>query len=1264
MYLPIKEWDKKFLTYPIGKIVSGGKHNPSSQFFLPSNSVIHYIGETDQTVGIDNSYCLIRNGNSSPIYIYHMLHLKVGIGNVSSTNIPINNVIRRYQKTHLNIKPLTNLDRSLSNNSAPIVINYALLPRLNKYTNNTLVVYQEWYNIRLTMWDMINQIGGRREHFIRYLLPEILPTRSDLSKYTKNFTSNGLADFHTNESFDLLELWRIINPSIESVITKVSDEAIEHVNLVFVELNNTIIIRLKDLLDWSHEDPEVCMNSLYHFLDGIVALRTPNNPDIVDINDKDLGENDLVSNEVIVRKIKEAGEMGALSEAEQKGLLKLSQKYKTILDPHGSGKTLEEMAITDNDLTITDTKLLDESITIHDESMLHSTMKEFTSKYVTEVLPKDIIATVLNLHKGGVIVKDIKVKRKNNAVTKSDTYSVSLQPINGEASTIHFTIPAVNTDGTFVAGGIRYSLTSQRGELPIFKVKSNTVSLTSYYGKIFVTRNESVASNYSKWILKEIINRFTKNDGTIGNLLYGINKIKNLQLPRAYTAICEAITSFDCGRFLVDGIIRFQYHLDFAIEKKLHEYDHSLYEKIKDEDCVVVGELIGGLGLLGMDNEGTVYTFWGSGIRSTKADSIEELGTIPYLIDPSLGNGPIEYSEMSVFNRRIPLGLAFSYLFGLDEMLKKLQIPFTLSATNVRLAYHPDEVKLKFKDIVYVITVTKPADKLIVGGLLAIKNDISKYKGSDFNRPNIYSSLMSGLGVTNYHLRELKLMFDMWMEPITLNLLKEMGEPTDFYHLLLRANSLLVDDFVHDLNAVRYKGYERLSGLLYHQLITAMRTHRAGGSMSNVGVTINPKSVWLDIIQDQSVSLVEESNPLHNLKEHESFTHGGAGGRSAETMVKETRAYNEKDLGVISESTPDSAKVGIRAYFTANPNFVNLRGVTREFNHEKDGATNALSSTTLAGVSLSHDDSKRVNYKGIQDSHTVACNGYHPSHYRTGYEEVIGAKADDIFVVTAEEDGIVEDNKKDVLTVKYGKDRLVNYELGIYHGTVSGVTIPHTRISDLKKGHQFKKGDALVFNSGFFQRSEINPRNVVYKGSLICKVALVENMDVTEDGSVITSELASKLVTPTTTLHGVIVDFDTIIHNLVKIGDVVDPETILCTLEQAIGENVDAKDAAAIKALTAINANNPKAKVYGKVTDIEVVYYGKIDDMHFSLQKIAEYYDSNRAKRVKRYQLDEAKTGRIDETVRIAGKKVVENQLAIKIYIDGELPMNCGDYSF
>ena len=952
MLLKNTDFSKRFVTIPITNMSSKPKLTDPQHLMLPNDAMIHFVSDSDSQLGIDKSHCLLRNALSQT-YIYHVTNIKHELGNISPTGINPVSLIRAYQRTHLDIKNVTNLDRSISTNHSPIVMNYGLLPRLYKYSANNLLVYQEWYNIRNTMWDNISQVSLRREHFIRYKLPQILPTKSELSKYLEDFKASGLSEFHTNEAFDLLELWRMIHPDVVSPINFLPDDAIEHINLVFVENGLVAIIRLEDLVEMTHEDPIAIASTLYKFFDILVSLRSPIDNKVLDKETKDEEHVNLDDNSTIHKLIKEHAEAGNLSEAEQRGLLKLSQRYKTIKDPKGSGLTLEQLVPTKEDLRIDHTQVIADNSVITDKSMLTSTVQELEQKYVDKVLHKDIVQSILMLQNAGIIVKDLKTKRKVDCANKMDEYSVSLQPIAGEASTIHFTIPVINPDGSFKSGGVLYRADRQKSQVPIVKSKPNTVALSSYYGKIFVTRTETAINNYAKWIFKQISKiADDKDDNRITNLIYGINSINVKNIPRDYTAVSESIDSFIINSKL-DEKNTIQYQMYFGYNKIPNLFTKEEIKKAIDNEVILCGRHIDTSLPLAMDTDGKIYAF-------IKDNKIELLGSLPYIIDPDLGEGPIEYTEFSLLNDRCPAIMALCYIYGLDKTLNDLNIKFRLEATNVRLPYNPNEYKLKFKDIVYVIDISNKYRKLLVGGFNVLKNTSNKYKGSDFNNQAVYGSIFHSFGLAVYQLRELKLLWDMFIEPITKGLLEEMGQPTTFRELLLHASDLLVDDFIPDTNNTRYKGYERLCGIMYRELVNAVRTHRSQGVMTNVGVTMNPRAVQLSILRDQTIGLVEESNPIQNIKEKESFTHSGSGGRNTQTMVKNTRGFTEKDLGVISEATPDSGKVGVRAYLTPNANITSIRGTTREFDPSKDGPASAISSTSLLSPACTHDAAARV----------------------------------------------------------------------------------------------------------------------------------------------------------------------------------------------------------------------------------------------------------------------------------------------------------------
>jgi hypothetical protein len=73
-------------------------------------------------------------------------------------------------------------------------------------------------------------------------------------------------------------------------------------------------------------------------------------------------------------------------------------------------------------------------------------------------------------------------------------------------------------------------------------------------------------------------------------------------------------------------------------------------------------------------------------------------------------------------------------------------------------------------------------------------------------------------------------------------------------------------------------------------------------------------------------------------------------------MVGRTRVFHPNDMGVISESTKDSADVAITTFTPADPTLISVRGVTRRFDYNKDGITSVLSSPALLSPGADRDD--------------------------------------------------------------------------------------------------------------------------------------------------------------------------------------------------------------------------------------------------------------------------------------------------------------------
>lgn len=316
--------------------------------------------------------------------------------------------------------------------------------------------------------------------------------------------------------------------------------------------------------------------------------------------------------------------------------------------------------------------------------------------------------------------------------------------------------------------------------------------------------------------------------------------------------------------------------------------------------------------------------------------------------------------------------------------------------------------------------------------------------------------------------------------------------------------------------------------------------------------------------------------------------------------------------------------------------------------------------TRVSLTNLLNISGKRINFVSIQNSQTVFAEGYTPVPCRTGYERVISHRTDDLYAKTAEEDGVVEKLSERAITIRYASGAVVSYELGRRFGAWGGVTLPHNVVSDLKLGEKIKSGTAICYNSHYFTKDNNNKGGVIYKQGVMGRIAMLEEPATLEDGSRLTLDFCKKLGTYDTYVRAITVDFDLEVRNLVKVGDTLDPESILCTIHSTSEGNTDLYSDASLSTLAKLSTASPKADKNGIVERIEVVYTGEIDDMSSSLRALADRSDSERVKLHKALG-KRVVDGRVDVGHRVDGKPLDVRMAAIIVYITRLVPMGDGD---
>lgn len=942
---------------------------------------------------------------------------------------------------------------------------------------------------------------------------------------------------------------------------------------------------------------------------------------------------------------------GRMSAAELRRFETLAKSFMDMPNPIGGEGSLadfieikpEEMQIDEKAAEFADIP------TVYDKSMLKSTLSDFTPRYVTQYLQKHIAGMVMAMQNAGVAVTQYTMEPHVDAMNDYIAYTVRLTPVDGKPSTLRFRLPRVQKDGTYLANGVRYRLATQRNELPIRKVNSRRVALSSYYGKLSVSRNDNVKYNLTNWLGNRIAAAGNDSeDQSITDLRQGTVFDHELRVPRIYSQLSQRFRSF-----AVEGDI----HLFFDHSSRFKQFkERAGLEAIENTNKGVICGYKGPAQLpIFVDDTNTFYLH-------EDEETIVALGDIYSLTGLDRSKSPIEMIELTIFDRDLPLGVVLAYYMGLETLLSELRLNPRRVPRGERAHLAEDEFSVVFNDETLVFKRDGSVASMLMVGFNVYEKSIRNYSVYNFDQKDIYYTVLENNGVGVRYIRELESIKDLFLDPITVDVLKEMGEPVKFMPLLRRAAELLQTDWSPqetDTDYQRFRGYERMAGAVYNEMARAVRTFRARPGQTGGSIEMSPHAVWMAISKDTSQRIVEEANPIHNLKEIEEVTFSGTGGRSGRSMVKRSRVYHKNDKGKISEATKDSGEVAITTSFAPNPLLTNLYGMSRHYIKGADGPSSIFSTPAMLSPTIDRDDPKRVNFASIQHSRSIAADGYRPTPLRTGYEQVIAQRTSDLFAKAAEKNGRVVSVSDDAILVEYEDGTTDSVELGRRFGIMAGATIPHQVVPSLKAGDTFKRGDNIAYNSMFFEKDLYNKSNVVWKAGVLGRVALLESVDTFEDSSVISERMARELTANVTKVREIQLSFDQHITDFVGIGDVVDVESILCTIEESTTAENKLFDAESRETLRLLSSQTPRAKAHGVVEKIEVLYHGEIEDMSPSLAKVARASDSARRSLAKASGQPFV-SGMVDDSLSIGGRPLLMDNLIIKVYITGKAPAGVG----
>lgn len=947
--------------------------------------------------------------------------------------------------------------------------------------------------------------------------------------------------------------------------------------------------------------------------------------------------------EILKQKLASDAEKNLLTASEYRKITEEIENYRKSKDPYGSPKTREEMmVITPEEIAISPSDSeIKSGAEVPSKDMTSSTLQAFDRKYVKEVLKKDVLKMVDGVQVAGVVVRNHEITRHDTVMGSHDVHTLELRSVSGKVSNVKFSLPVVDEEGVFMASGNKYLMRKQRVDLPIRKIAPQIVSLSTYYGKTFVQTNPKVSNSSLSWITRQVNMAIFTEGSYIASVAPGNVFDNDKDFPYIYNAMAEQYESITTE----DLTLVFDY-------KKRSDIAPEILKQLEVKGRIYCGSTKSGHSVV-VDKADQFYSVH-RGVETP-------LGKIEDVLRLEKSKMPLDFSEVRIFSKYIPTGLVLSYYLGFKGLLALLNVSYRTVPARKQKALEEHEFAVSFRDISYIFSTKDRVASLILAGLTEYEKILKMYESREFDHKAVYLNVLMAKQMSAIYINELDQMEHGFVDPISQEVLEDMGEPLTFTGLIVRSTELLTT-FHHPSSqsrkAMRERGYERFAGAVYKELMTAIRKSRNGGVGVRSKISMSPFEVWNAILKDNSVKIVEDINPIQNLKESEVITYAGTGGRDKDSMTKETRAFTEDDVGILSESTVDSSAVGTIAYLSANPNYKNLRGMMKE---EKDlDPTNMVSTSALISPASFNDNPKRVMFIGTQHSHTIATAAARQPHVRTGYEFMVAKRTGKMFATAAKMDGKVLSITERGIVVEYLNGEKDGIELGRVYGRAEGTVYPHDIVTPYKVGDKFKKDDIIAYNTKFFEPDFIDPKNIIMKISRAVNVAFIEGDLTHEDSSAISEEIGSMFETEVSKTKSFVVSFKENVSHVRKPGEKVGPKDILLYIEDEITANTGQFSEQSLDVLKRKAATAPRAGLMGVVERIEVYYHGDKRDMTASLKKLADKSDSDLAAICKATNRPVV-TGAVTEEHRVKGNSLDIDMAEIRIYLTVKNGTGVGD---
>lgn len=920
------------------------------------------------------------------------------------------------------------------------------------------------------------------------------------------------------------------------------------------------------------------------------------------------------------------------------------------------------------------------------EPVKSSKLASLDSEYNKKLYKKDFNDVITAFSSSDYIpmtIDNMEVIDTSDDFNEKETYKLRYKTDDGKTLSFAIDVPKIIDDRYLYLGGNKKMITKQMIRLPIVKTKADRVEITSNFNKITVERTNGKISRKNAYLLK-ILDRY-KSSNTV-TVIYGQNSVMNADYTNdfEYEEIADSVNKIETFKYTVD-FNRRQIEADISMmdfpEGIISDImtpfatlnDENVFYYIDANDRHVYEAR--------MNNDKYEATLVADDMFSFITRTVLGLSESEKL--PTIGKSFV-YTKMYIFGCGYPLFSVVGMMVGLSSILKRYEIKHIISDKKI---IDPKYVEVAFKDKYFYYEDT-PKNTLLLNVLYLMNPENYELKDFDLSEPYI-DFFRDKLGQPQYIKNTLRLNLNVFLDPITKNVLHDLKQPENMIDVLLYANTLLVNNsyrYQNDIRNCRIRGNELINAILYSLLADGYMNYQRGKmngkSVDSIklGFSLNGKEISgsnaliTKLLVQPNISDMSLLSPIvvaDGIGATSMRGHKGVNLGSAYTL--ELRVYDDSMNGILSgNSTAFSGSVGITRSLSLNPNITSPRGYLGDIQDVKklNGIDRYAVVELLSPWTTTHADPPRQAMQVSQTKHTMPVAKSDKQLIGSGVNKILPYMLPDDFCFKAKHDGIVDkiDNESQLCFLLYdnGQHEAIDISSTFMKNSSSGFFLRQNLKLVYAEKERFKKDEIIAYNPSFFVGKG---RDVDYSPGVLAKVAITPGDFAYEDSGLITDKLAEKLETKVSMLKAVSLGPNSIIHHIAEVGDKIvtgdhlldfttsfnDPDTtaFLANLNQQIG--VDDAEALGNDAIT--------TKYTGVVGDIKIYYNVPLETLSESLQDLIKKYSSKIEKRKQVLKQHNASNVKIPPLIQQKGNKVGTTEyegVLIEFYLEYVDEMNSG----